>query len=195
MKNSGKKVEKTPLEKHKSQRKILLLLAIFTSPLICCGIIYVLNAMPNSPLPRLFEGKARVENNSGEILYLTPITTTYGYPKVIIQSAFLRQRDIPLQPNQSIVLTYDTADMPLAGIAVCRANQDCRLLITNYFSDTYNLDSFEILPELDQDWVEAIQSHPRYSYNLVIFPTLGFLPVALFFWWLLFGVRDKKTMG
>lgn len=190
---SGKKAEKPTFEKRKSQRKILLLLAIITSPLICCGGIFVLNAMPNSPLPRLFEGKARVENNSGEILFLTPMTTTYGYPKVIIQSAFLRQRDIPLEPNQSIVLTYDTADMPLAGIAVCRANQDCRFLGSeNYFSDTYNLESIDTLPKLDQNWIEAIQSHPRYNYGLVIFPVLGVIPVVLFFVWLYLGVRDKK---
>jgi len=191
----GKKVETPLFERRKSQRRILLLLAIMTSPLICCGGIFVLNAMPNSLLPRLFEGKARVENNSGEILFLSPITTTYGYPKVINQSALLRQRDIPLQPNRSIVLTYDTADMPLAGIAVCRANQDCRLLATNYFSDTYNLESIDTLPKLDQDWYQAIQSHPQYSYGLVIFPVLGLIPVVLFFVWLCLGVRDKKTMA
>ena len=189
----GKKIEKTPLEKRRSQRKILLLLAIFTSPLICCGGIFLLNAMPNSPLPRLFEGKARVENRSGEILFLTPVTTTYGYPKVIAQSALLRQRDIPLQPNQSIVLTYDTADMPLAGIAVCRANQDCRFLgVNNYFSDTYDLESIDTLPKLDQNWIEAIQSHPRYNFGLVIVPALGLIPVVLFLIWLYLGVRDKK---
>jgi len=188
----GKKVEEPLFEKSKSQRKILLLLAIITSPLICCGGIFVLNVMPDSPLPRLFEGQARVENNSGEILFLTPITTTYGYPKVITQSAILRQRDIPLQPNQSIVLTYNTADMPLAGIAVCRANQDCRFLgAKNYFSDTYDLESIETLPKLDHNWIEAIQSHPRYNFGFVLFPVFGLIPVALLFAWMYLGMRGK----
>ena len=187
----GKKDEKTLLEKRKSQRMILLLLAIFTSPLTCCGGIFVLNAIPNSPIPRLFEGKARVENRSGEILFLTPITTTYGYPKIITQSALVRQRDIHLQPNQSIVLTYDTADMPLAGIAVCRENRDCRLLVTNYFSDTYALNDFESLPKLDQDWVEAIQLHPRYNFGIVLLPLSGLIPVILLIAWMYSGTRDK----
>lgn len=188
-----KQDEKSPFEQRKTLRMILLLLAMITSPLICCGCIFLLNAMPNSPLPRLFEGKAQVENNSGETLYLTPITTTYGHPEVITQSAFFRQRDIPLEPNQSVVLTYDTADTPLAGIAVCRANQDCRLLgVKNYFSDTYHLESMDTLPKLDQDWLKAIQSHPRYNYGLVIFPALGLIPVALFWVWLYTGMQAKK---
>ena len=196
MKNSEKKIGKRSFEERKTLRMILLLFAVFTSPLICFGCIILLSAVPDSVLPRLFLGEARVENNSGEILFLTPITTTYGHPEVITQMSFFRQRDIPLEPNQSIVLTYDTADMPLAGIAVCRANQDCkRLGVKNYFSDTYNLESIDTLPKLDQSWIEAIQSHPRYNYGLVIFPVLGLIPVVLFFVWLYLGVRDKKMIA
>ena len=193
MKNSEKKFVKSSFEERKTLRMILLLFAVFTSPLICFGCIIFLSAAPDSVLPRLFRGETRIENNSGETLFLTPITTTYGHPEVITQSAFFRQRDIPLEPNQSIVLTYDTADLPLAGIAVCRANQDCRRLgVKNYFSDTYILESIDTLPKLDQNWIEAIQSHPRYNYSLVLFPVLGLVPVALFFAWLNLGIRAKK---
>ena len=195
MKSSEKKIVKRSFEKRKTLRMILLLFAVFTSPLICFGYIILLSAAPDSVLPRLFRGEARVENNSGEILFLTPITTTYGHPEVITQMSFFRQRDIPLEPNQSIVLTYDTADMPLARIAVCRVNQDCRYVdVKNHYSDTYILESIDTLPHLGQIWIEAIQLHPRYNVWFSI-PILGFIPVALFFAWMYLGVRDKKTMA
>ncbi|MCB0212627.1 MAG: hypothetical protein KDJ52_25005 [Anaerolineae bacterium] len=80
----------------------------------------------------MFEAEARVENRSQERLYITAITTTTGKPVVIGQRAFFQQRDIALQPNQSIHLLYDAADAPLAGIAVCRTNDNCRLLPVDY---------------------------------------------------------------
>lgn len=136
----------------------------------------------------MFEVEARVENRSGELLYLTAITTTTGEPLVIAQRAFLRQRDIPLQPNQSVVLLYDAADRPLAGIAVCRPNDDCRLLAVDY-SNQCHVDSFESLPPLESSWLVAIRAHPQYSFNKVLFPVLGFVPVSLFVSWVYLILR------
>ena len=110
MKNSEKKFVKSSFEERKTLRMILLLFAVFTSPLICFGCIIFLSAAPDSVLPRLFRGETRIENNSGESLFLTPITTTYGHPEVITQSAFFRQRDIPLEPNQSILICPTHSD-------------------------------------------------------------------------------------
>ncbi|MCL6541133.1 MAG: hypothetical protein K6T87_11235 [Roseiflexus sp.] len=119
---------------------ILLLLALLTSPLVCCSAIQLLlDALPTSLLPsaldftlNLFEAKTRVENRTSEVLYLTSITTTYGRPVVIAQNITFRQRDIPLEPNGAVLLEYDAADMPHAGIAVCRTAEDCRLLMNDY---------------------------------------------------------------
>lgn len=172
--------------KLRSVRTILLLLAVLSSPLACCGSISLLNTLPPSFLPpmmNLFKTEARVENRSAETLYLTPITTTRGRPEVIIQSAFLSRRDIPLQPNSSIILTYDAADMPLSGIAVCRTNDNCRLLAVDY-SNNYYLDSFDNLPDLEPGWMLAIQSLSPYNFGIVVFPVLGLVPIVLFLSWL-----------
>ena len=182
-------VETNRARKRPPVRVILLLLVVVTSPLCCCGVTFLLNTISPSFL-NFFHGEARVENRSGETLYITPITTTYGHPVVIGQFTFIRQRDIPLQPNRSIVLTYDTADMPLSGIAVCRTNNDCRLLAVDHL-DVYYLDSFENLPSLEPGWLLAIRSHPPYSFQIIVFPILGLLPVILFLSWLYLIVRSR----
>lgn len=173
-------VETNPARKDTTVRAILLLLAVLFSPLVCCW----LNVLPTN----IFEAEARVENRSGELLCLTAVTTTTGRPVVIGQRASLRQRDIPIQPGQSLVLLYDAADMPLAGIAVCRTNDNCRLLGVDH-SNTYYLDSFESLPRLEPSWLAAIRSYPQYSFNVVLFPILGLVPVVLFFSWLYLVLR------
>lgn len=194
-------VETHQAKKSPPVRVILLLLAMVSSPLSCYGFIFLLQALPASLLPpginffvNLFEAEARVENRSGETFYITPITTTYGRPVVIKQFTFIRQRDIPLQPNHSIVLTYDAADMPLSGIVVCRTNDDCRLLAV-VPSDVYYLDSFENLPRLEPGWLLAIQSHSQYSFDIVLFPVLGLVPVILFLSWLYLVVRSRLSRG
>lgn len=182
-------------------RVILLLLALLTSPLICCGAIQLLNALPSSLLPggldftlNLFETEARVENHTSETLYLTPITTTYGRPDVIPQNISFRQRNIPLAPNSSVLLRYDSADLPLSGIAVCRTEADCRLLAVDY-SGSYVVESYESLPSLDPSWLSAIQSYPLHNYTNVIIPILSLLPILLFASWWYLGKLEKKRAG
>ena len=194
-------VETNRARKRLPIRAILLLLAVVSSPLGCCASIFLLDLLPGSLLPptvdfvmNLFESEARVENRSGETLYVTPITTTSGQPQVIPQLAFLRQRDIPLQPNHSIMLTYDSADLPLSGIAVCRTNDDCRLLAVDN-SDEYYLDSFENLPSLETSWLAAIQSYPRNNFGIVLMPIYCLLPFVLFSIWLFLGRLENKRTG
>lgn len=194
-------VETNQAKKRLSLRKILLLLAVISSPLGCCGCAFLLDVLPASLLPpgvnfimNLFESEARIENRSQETLYLTPFTTTYGRPVVIKQLTFIRQRDIPLEPQQSMVLTYDAADMPLSGIAVCRSSGNCRLAVTHH-SGVYYLDAFEDLPELEPDWLLAIQSQPQYSFEIVLIPMLSLLPIILFASWLYLGRLQSKRAG
>ena len=182
-------------------RTILLLLAFLTSPLICCAAVQLLEVVPASLLPagldftlNLFETEARVENRTSQTFYLTPITTTYGHPQVIPQNISFRQRDIPLGPSGAVLLKYDSADMPLAGIAVCRTQQDCRLLAVDY-SNVYVLESYESLPDLESSWLMAIQSHPVRNYMNIIIPTLSLLPVLLFLSWLYVGTLEKRQIG
>ena len=194
-------VEPTQPRKHSRLRRIVFLLTLITSPLFCCGCLFLLEALPSSLLPssvdftiNLFEAEARVENRSGETLYVTPISTTFGRPMVITKLTSFRWKDIPLRPNGSVVLTYDSADMPLSGVAVCRTNDDCRYLAVDY-SNEYYVDSFESLPGLEPGWLQAVQSQPQYNFMAVLVPMLGLLPVLLFLGWLYLGWQEKKRAG
>jgi hypothetical protein len=169
--------------------------------LLCCGAIQLLEVLPNSFLPmgldltlNLFEAEAHVENRTSETLYLTAITTTYGEPIVIPQTASFLQRDIPLGPKGSVVLKYDAADMPLAGIAVCRTAEDCRLLAVGS-SDIYYLESYERLPSLEESWLSAIQSRPLYNCGQILIAVFSLLPILLFAAWLYLGRMEKKRAG
>jgi len=194
-------VQTDPTSRPRPLRAILLILALITSPLLCCGAIQLLEALPGSLLPsgldftlNLFEAEARVENRTTETFYLTPITTTYGPPQVIAQNISFRRRDIPLEPNGSVLLKYDSADRPLAGIAICRTDEDCRLLAFDN-SGVYVLDSYESLPDLEPSWLLAIQSQPLNNYSNVLIPVLSLLPILLFASWLYLGRLEKKRAG
>jgi hypothetical protein len=166
-----------------------LLLALIFSPLTCCEEYYTLSALPGLTLG-LFETEARIENGSDETLFLTPITTTYRDPRVIPQAGRIRQVDIPLCPERSITLTYDAADFPLAGVAVCRKDGECRVLEPESSGLTV-LDSFEALPALEPSWRQAMQASPRYRFGILIYPLLGLVPVVLFLNWVYLVWRDK----
>ena len=190
-------------DSHRTQRiqTTLLVLALITSPILCCGGLQLLDALPSSSLPgsldfmvNLFESEARVENNTSHTLYLTAITTTYGYPLVIPQNTRFRQRDIPVGPQESAALQYDSADLPLAGIAVCKAPDDCRLLPANN-SPVYELDSYEDLERLDPSWMEALRARPLYNYSSLILTVLGLVPVLLFSSWLCLKRGVQRVQG
>lgn len=160
---------------------IWLLLALILFPLTCSGGYYFLSALPGVTTG-LFETEVVIENHSAETLYITPITTTYAEPRVITQPGRIRQVDIPLWPDRSILLTYDAADMPLSGVAVCQEGRECRLLETEYSGVTV-LDSFEALPTLEPSWLQAMQTATRYRFGIMIFPLLGLVPAVLFLNW------------
>lgn len=194
------------LDKRSCVRRVLFLLALLSSPLFCCGSLYVLEALPAALLPstvdtvmHLFEVEARLENRTGETLYITPISTTYGRPTVIMRMTSYWIRDIPLQPKRSLRLIYDSADMPLAGIAVCRADQDCRFLArelctTVEGSQVCFIDAIENLPGLEPGWRQAILSYPEYNFMAVLMPILGLLPLALFALYLYIGRLENRQM-
>lgn len=154
--------------------------------------------LPESIMPpaldfslNLFESNAQVENKTNETLYITPVTTTYGDPRVITQFDSVRQRDFPLSPDQSMSLTYDAADMPLSGIAVCNAQNECKLLPVDN-SNRYEITSLEDLPELDASWLSAIQSYPKNSYGVILISLFSFLPILLFADWLYLTWLERK---
>ena len=167
-----------------------LLLALIFSPLTCCGGFYILSALPGVT-PGLFETEARLENMTNETLYITPITTTYRDPLVIPQRAFIRQVDIPLRPGRSITLTYDAADAVIAGAVVCRKDGECRMLETGSSGATV-LGSFAALDELDPSWRQAMETSPRYSFGILIYPLLALVPVVLFLNWVYLIFRNEK---
>ena len=182
------------MKKKISPKSLLLLLAVLLSPLTCCGGTYILNSLPASFPLNIFKTEFRVENHTEETLYITPITTTTGGPLVIKQTSSIRQRDFPISPGRSIVLTYDAADRPLSGIAVCRSSDDCRLFVTDY-SNEYALDTYEDLPPLEQTWLLAVQASPKWGMDIIIFPLLGLVPIIMFASWVNLSVKDRKSKG
>jgi hypothetical protein len=142
----------------------------------------------------IFETGFWVENQTEEVLYITPITTATGKPLVIKQPSSIRQRDFPINPGRSIILTYDAADRPLSGIAVCRSSDDCRLFATDYTNE-YVLNTYEDLPPLKQTWLPAVQQSPKRNFGIVLFPILGLVPIILFASWVRLSVKDRKSRG
>ncbi len=179
----------------------LLLLALCTSPALCCGGLQVLDALPSTWVPgplnfivNLFEAEARVENRTSETLYLTAITTTYSNPLVIPQDIAFRQRSIPVGPQGVAALQYDSADLPLGGIAVCRRDDDCRLLPANG-SGVYELNSYDSLERLDPAWQQAINSWPVYNLTSLIIAVPSLACILFFSSWLYLNRRQKQRAG
>jgi hypothetical protein len=180
-------------------RTLLLVLALLTSPALCCGGLQVLDSIPESSLPasldfavNLFEKRARVENQTSETLYITAITTTYGDPRIIPQNIAFRQRSIRVRAQQSMMLEYDSADLPLAGIVVCRTPDDCRMLPANH-SDIYELTSYEALEGLEPDWLEATQAVPLYNYGTLLIAAFSLVSILLFGGWIYLIRRGRHT--
>lgn len=174
-------------------RTIVLFLAFLTSPLLLCRGSQLLALLGVNVGFNFFATKLQIENKTSETLYLTPITTTYGEPRVIAQTNSIRQRDFPLEASRSFILTYDSADAPLAGVLVCRAEEDCRVLKDNASvfdpnAQAYiqSIASYEDLPIAEADWLQAKQAHPQNSFRVVVMSALGLLPILLFILWLFF---------
>lgn len=187
--------------RHQRIRLVLLMFALLTSPALCCGGMQLLDALPSSRLPaawdfalNLFEGSAHVENDTSEVFYITAITTTYGYPQVIPQNIAFRQRNIPLTAGSSITLQYDSADLPLSAIVICRSADDCRQLPVNNLG-VYVLNSYESLEKLDPDMLESIQASPQYNYGSLIVIALGLVSILLFSGWIFFKQREDAVAG
>jgi hypothetical protein len=169
-------------------RSLLLALALLTFPFACLGM----NAL-GSPFLDIgfFSAEISVENQTPETLYLTPITTTYGDPRVITQNRSLLHKDLPLHPGESMLLTYDSADSPLTGIALCREGGDCRLL-ENTGQDVLTVNQIDKLPILDESWLALLQSAPEYNFHFLLYAGFALTPlVLLFFRWRLGKQLEK----
>lgn len=189
----------SPTPQNRSMRAVLLVLALLTSPALCCSGLQLLDALPSSWMPasldfvvNLFENSVRVENKTSETLYITAITTTYGEPRVIPQNIGFRQRSVPAGPQGSIVLTYDSADLPLSGIVVCRTAEDCRLLPVNN-SGMYEVNSYEDLEIVPPGWWAAVQAAALYNYGALLIAALSLVSISLFGGWLYLIWRERKT--
>ena len=182
-------------------RSVLLVLALLTSPALCCGGLQLLDSLPSSWLPssldftiNLFESTARVENQTSQTLYITAITTTYGDPRVISQNVAFRQRDLPVRPDGFVILQYDSADLPLSGIVVCRDTENCRLLPVGT-SDVYQVNSYESLETVETVWLESMQASPVLNYGALMMALVSFGPILLFSGWIYVRWREKKHAG
>jgi hypothetical protein len=154
-----------------------------------------------APIPRThFE----IVNNTNETLYITPVDRTLGRTVVIEQQLAIKQRDVPLHPNSSVMMIYYGELQELSGIAVCRESTDCRWA-TEYevqvppdpnkpfvlLVRVYTLNSFEELPMINVDLLLAIQSHRQYSFHILLWLAGILTPVVLFFCWLYLVLKSR----
>ncbi len=173
-----------PDKKRTVFRTILLILALLSSPFACMGIGFVISALPGEI--GFFQAEVQVENQTAETLYVTPITTTYGEPQVIMQFTSLRQRDFMLQPNGKLRLTFDSADTPLDGLVLCRDSDDCRILEYSWH-ETVTIIDVDSLPIAEADWLAVIQKTDLYSFAMLVDLFLALLPFIFFGTWLRLG--------
>jgi hypothetical protein len=59
----------------------------------------------------------------------------------------------------------------------------------------YSLESYESLPPLEPDWLQAVRSHPLLNYSKIIIAALSLLPVFLLSVWWQLGRLEKKQVG
>ncbi len=142
----------------------------------------------------LFEAEARLENATPETLYLTAVSTTYADPRVIPQNIAFRQRSIPVGPQGAVVLKYDSADLRLDGIVVCRNDDNCRLLPTDG-SSLYVLSSYNSLESVDPAWQRVINSQPVPNFPSLIIAALSLVCILLFSIWLYLSGRERRRAG
>ena len=153
----------------------LFVLVLLTIPVL---LTFMLN---------LFKDKLRVENKTSQTLYLTVIKNHNG-PMVISQNIAFRNHDIPVKPQSSVTLQYESADAPIAGFAVCKTEADCRFLPISYLND-YEVNSYESLERLNSSWLTAIRSSPLHNYSNLIIMALSLVPILLLSGWLYLNPR------
>ena len=190
---------KPALRARLSSRLTLLVVACLTSPLCCWGSGMFLGVF--APVPHTnFE----VVNKTNETLYITPVDRTPGRPVVIEQPLAIKQRNIPLRPDSSIVMINYGEIHELSGIAVCRTNADCRWATASEWQrlsdpnepfalpvQVYTLYFFDVLPKIDAGLLQAIQSHPQYSFHVLLWLAGILLPVVLFLCWLYLVMKSR----
>ena len=156
----------------------LFVLVLLTIPVL---LTFMLN---------LFKDKLRVENKTSQILYLTVVTTNWydNSPRVVSQNIAFRNHDIPVKPQSSVTLQYESADAPLAGFAVCKTEANCRFLPISYLHD-YEVNSYESLERLNPSWLTAIRSSPLHNYSNLIIMALSLVPILLLSGWLYLNPR------
>ncbi|MCP4143476.1 MAG: hypothetical protein GY755_24850 [Chloroflexi bacterium] len=171
------------MTKHKKVfRTILLILAILSSPFACLGAGSIIFAFTDTDLD-FFNATVHIENQTNESLYITPITTTYADPRVILQPRYFRNKELLLRPHSTIRVSYDSADTPMEGIALCSENGTCRLL-ENSWEETLIISDFDALPLVDESWLSVIDATSTYNFSMliyIIFFTFPFIFLGL--WW------------
>jgi len=141
-----------------------------------------------------------VANNSGETVYITPVTIS---PVAVLQRYSMgqlrafRQADIRLPAGQSIRISYDAESGHPGAIAVRNEAGEYRQLAIDKGARTllsgpemvYILGSFDTLPPIDQWVLHTVQPATPFNFDLkywgsMLIGTLaGGIPVALFRVW------------
>jgi len=150
-----------------------------------------------------------VVNNSGEIVYITPVRTL---PIAVLQRysmgqlRALRQADIRLTAGESIRISYDAESDRPGPIAVRNEAGDYRQLaldkgVRTYLYEpeiVYTIGSFDTLPPIDQEVLRTVQQTTPFNFDLrywgsmVIGTLAGGIPIGLFKVWFHLARRRRE---
>ncbi len=173
-------------------RFIVLTLAMLTSPFGCVGVGSFVFSLTTGQTSGLFTAVTYIENQTDELIYITPMTTTHDEPRIIEQFFRFRYKNLPLRSGDTIRLSYDASDNSMDGMVLCREEDDCRYLQHERLGIQV-IDDFDALPPVNESFLSAIDDDPEYHIVMLIMAGFTLTPFALFaLWWRLGGVKSKK---
>jgi hypothetical protein len=185
---------------------LLFLVACLSLPLCCCPTLPLINNV--NPIHLFFLVEFRVNNESDETVYITPVGTmrTLQKQRYVLSRASprlpgtpaLRQGDIRLDPGESVRIIYDDEDIAASEIAVRNAQGEYRQLVISgrqkrLTSDegmpenVYTIRSFDRLSKIAPEVLAVVKEAGRSNRGVWIWMALlvvpGLIPIALLLVW------------
>jgi len=160
-----------------------------TSPLLLFAVILMLSTM--NPMVSIFMCTFKIENRSGETVYVTPIGTHIGikgYRSVLDQYAVkmppipvFKQGNFILGPNESKIIDYNCDDIRLSEILV-RTDGGAYKQISSQNHKTNVIPPLRDLSKATNAVLYAASgSEFKWIYWSIIFS--GLLPLSLYIWY------------
>ena len=193
----------------------LFLVACLSLPLCCCPTLPLINNV--NPIHLFFLVEFRVNNESDETVYITPVGTmrTLQKQRYVLSRASprlpgtpaLRQGDIRLAPGESVRIVYDDEDIAASEIAVRNAQGEYRQLVISgrqkrLTSDegmpenVYTIRSFDRLSKIAPEVLAVAKEAGRSNRGVWVWMALlvvpGLIPIALFLVWSGLALKARR---